>query len=249
MAYDDDTIWLVQDLTKEKQCAVEKIAWKEIQLNGARVVLPEVRVPPLLTSVIASEHQAIYEAARYLEKASNPERRRIILAFTTDTPTPTRARLGAAHRRPLPSKRGTRSKDEILKYLLAVRGTVYALVMPGYRTPDWEGLLRKLSILSKPVGLIMGGDPWDYANITFYVERTGGEARIVSSENAVAHLGELIDRLYSRYSLGYIPSNMKRDGKFRKIEVRVSPEVERREGGVIIRARKGYYAPREGSRR
>lgn len=172
IAYDDDTIWLAQGFTKEKQRVVEKIVWKEIRLtDGGRVVLPEVTVPPLLTSVLASEHQAIYEAAEYLQKASNPEKRRIILAFTTDMPTPTRARLRDMHRNPLPSEKGARSKDEILKYLLTVRSTVYALIAPGYLTSDRKRVLRALSTLTKPVGLMMGYDPWDHASIEFYVER------------------------------------------------------------------------------
>ncbi len=32
------------------------------------------------------------------------------------------------------------------------------------------------------------------------------------------------------------------DGKFRKIKLRVRPEVEKREGGVVILTKQGYYA-------
>jgi VWFA-related protein len=42
------------------------------------------------------------------------------------------------------------------------------------------------------------------------------------------------------YLLGYIPTNTARDGKFRKIEVKLSPAKKK---GLEVRARKGYYAP------
>jgi len=42
------------------------------------------------------------------------------------------------------------------------------------------------------------------------------------------------------YMIGYHPKNATRDGKFRKIQVRVNRK------NVVVRARKGYYAPLEG---
>ncbi len=46
------------------------------------------------------------------------------------------------------------------------------------------------------------------------------------------------------YLLGYTPSNPARDGRFRRIEVRLAPGKGR---GLKVRARRGYYAPREGA--
>jgi hypothetical protein len=45
------------------------------------------------------------------------------------------------------------------------------------------------------------------------------------------------------YLLGYNPTDLRRDGKFRKIEVKLRPP---RDKGVSVRARRGYYAPLEG---
>jgi VWFA-related protein len=44
------------------------------------------------------------------------------------------------------------------------------------------------------------------------------------------------------YLLGYNPSDLRRDGKFRKIEVRLLSKRP----GLKVRARRGYYAPQEG---
>jgi VWFA-related protein len=43
--------------------------------------------------------------------------------------------------------------------------------------------------------------------------------------------------LRNQYSLGYYPANQTRDGKYRKIQVKVSRK------GVVARARPGYRAP------
>ncbi len=48
-------------------------------------------------------------------------------------------------------------------------------------------------------------------------------------------------RIY--YLLGYNPTDLRRDGKFRKIEVKLQPPVGK---GLNVRARRGYFAPLEG---
>ena len=67
-------------------------------------------------------------------------------------------------------------------------------------------------------------------------EETGGFASLNSNDFAAA-----FDRIQhdnsSYYVLGYYPTNERRDGRFRKIEVRVSRP------GVEVRYRKGYAAP------
>jgi VWFA-related protein len=46
------------------------------------------------------------------------------------------------------------------------------------------------------------------------------------------------------YLLGYVPTDLRRDGSFRKIEVKLKGP---RRGGLKVRARRGYYAPLEGA--
>lgn len=70
-------------------------------------------------------------------------------------------------------------------------------------------------------------------------DQTGGRVIEVSSEK---HLQEAFDQiseeLRSEYTLGYYPTNPKRDGTFRKIK------VETTEKDMKVLARKGYYAPK-----
>lgn len=68
-------------------------------------------------------------------------------------------------------------------------------------------------------------------------DETGGFATVNTND-----LNGAFDRLVadnsSYYVLGYYPTNDRRDGKFRKIEVKLSKP------GLTVRARKGYVAPR-----
>ncbi len=64
---------------------------------------------------------------------------------------------------------------------------------------------------------------------------TGG--RVVTGTNLLDGLARIAAEARSYYLLGYTPTNRKRDGKFRKIEVTLNrPDLE-------VRARGGYYAP------
>lgn len=66
----------------------------------------------------------------------------------------------------------------------------------------------------------------------------------VSNTNDLARgVRRIADESRSYYLLGYVPTNTKRDGRFRKIEVKL------KEGrGLTVRARKGYYAPLDGDK-
>lgn len=68
-------------------------------------------------------------------------------------------------------------------------------------------------------------------------EQTGGFAAVERND-----FGSAFDRIVSEnstyYVLGYYPANERRDGRFRKLEVRV------KRPGLQVRSRRGYVAPR-----
>ncbi|OYT71145.1 MAG: hypothetical protein CFK52_08955 [Chloracidobacterium sp. CP2_5A] len=68
--------------------------------------------------------------------------------------------------------------------------------------------------------------------------QTGGRVLMVTSLSELSSgFGQLETELRAQYALSYYSSNEARDGKFRRIEVRV------KRPGVTVRARRGYYAP------
>ena len=74
-------------------------------------------------------------------------------------------------------------------------------------------------------------------------EETGG--RVISVGNKYEKLKEAFDQiaseLRSQYNIGYTPTNNKKDGTFRKIEIRG------KQPNLKVQARKGYYALSKGS--
>lgn len=79
------------------------------------------------------------------------------------------------------------------------------------------------------------------------IEESGGSQSLASdtggftirdSNDLAGGLKRISDETRAYYLIGYISSNPDRDGKFRKIEVKV-----RGRKGINIRARRGYYAP------
>jgi len=71
-------------------------------------------------------------------------------------------------------------------------------------------------------------------------EETGGRVIPVHNDRMLDKaFQEISEELRSQYVLGYYPTNNKRDGTFRKIQVQIDrPDLK-------ILSRKGYYAPRQ----
>ncbi|HKF56895.1 MAG TPA: hypothetical protein VKJ45_15660, partial [Blastocatellia bacterium] len=55
----------------------------------------------------------------------------------------------------------------------------------------------------------------------------------------------MVDHLRSRYTIGYVSSNTRRDGTYRKVRVQISPDVQKREGDLTVSTRRGYLAPKD----
>jgi len=70
---------------------------------------------------------------------------------------------------------------------------------------------------------------------------TGGFS-VKNTNDLLGGIKRIADESQSYYLVGYNSSNTARDGRFRKIQVKVAGK------GLKVRARKGYYAPLEGGK-
>jgi hypothetical protein len=78
-----------------------------------------------------------------------------------------------------------------------------------------------------------------------FVEETGGELISETPDKMTVALGRIVDNLSASYTAAYMPTNLVRDGKRRRIKVSASEEVEKREGRVVMRARRSYVMTKE----
>jgi VWFA-related protein len=161
-------------------------------------------------------NDGIYHATAHMRKSSNPNGRRVIIAITDNVSTQ-------------PFFIGHSAKEilhELFEHGIVICGVlVDSWLSKAQRATIWNRLLRK-------------------GNIKKYADETGGVVLNAKKEDVESQFGQLIDQLRTRYTLAYMPSNQKLDGKFRKIKVEISPEVEKREGKLAVLARRGYYARR-----
>ena len=105
-------------------------------------------------------------------------------------------------------------------------------------------LIGFTSDLNKDSGLFKKSDK-DKAEalLSKLAEETGGKAffpKEVSETHQIAQ--QISTDLRTQYSIGYYPTNSKKDGTFRSVKVQVSAGNRR----IVARTRNGYTAPREG---
>jgi hypothetical protein len=232
---------LIQDFTRDRQLLTDRIATVNDGV-AARV------------GQVWDIDEAVYQAAAHLARASSPYARRLIIAVTFN---------GACQE---VSKGHTRI--EAIEQLFESGSVVF-----GLYTWDDIAAIRIQNKLAKPdkfdkynpadfiLRKVTHEKPYQPRDVIGdYARETGGCVSLAASprferwpprrspaELAAEKLefAKAIDHLRASYSLAYVSSNQKRDGKFRKIQLRVSPEVEKRKGKMDIITRRGYYARRK----
>ena len=118
---------------------------------------------------------------------------------------------------------------------------IYSVDPRGLTALGDEGILVSGLPPEAPTDLGMTGMMNDLRvsqdSLRVLADETGGFAAVNSNDFSRA-FSRILDENSTYYVLGYYPANDRRDGKFRKIEVRV------KRPGLEVRARRGYVAPR-----
>lgn len=112
------------------------------------------------------------------------------------------------------------SSDKALKAALAANALIYTIDMSA---PDNNGKQRLMN----------------HVALKNFAEKTGGT--FVPTPGGVAMrdaFKKIVDELGNQYTLGYQPQSIKKDGKWRAIELTVA------KANLTIRTRKGYNAPK-----
>ena len=200
------------------------IADKLEDRNKLRNILrPSARTPEGDLAEFARPGEAIYQAARYLEKTASPGRRKIIIVI---------ANAGWLdkwwHPRPAAEVKGMLEKTGTTVYGL------YQDFVPG-DVAEFQRLNHKDKQRRS------GG------TIEEFVEQTGGSLLVGKTAESDEMLIKLAGLIRSSYTIGYYPENSDFDGGFRRISLELSPGGKVKAGPVNIKTRSGYRAFRPSS--
>jgi VWFA-related protein len=122
------------------------------------------------------------------------------------------------------TERGRASASEVTRAVLEADAAVYSTKVPGQNPVN--------------LSLSFGGGLVDVEKLA---QETGGEMFDVQKEGSMyVTLKRVIDRLKTRYTLGYVPPTPG-DGKFHRLEVRLASGT----AGHTIVSKKGYYGTRQ----
>jgi Ca-activated chloride channel homolog len=118
-----------------------------------------------------------------------------------------------------------------------------------YTESEIKSIVKESDVQIYAIGIY---DPWAATDeerhgpalLGEITEVTGGRAYTLSSPNELADTATKIGmELRNQYVLGYRPTNVVRDGKWRKVKVKLTPPKEL--PPLHVYARTGYYAPTE----
>jgi len=171
-------------------------------------------------------NRAFYEAAHYMDQAANPDGRRVIIMITATNKA-----------FDCPGVSGEEARQAILE-----SGSVVCGLMPKTAAQRVED--RAMAAITGIGGLMK----LKSSNLKQLAEETGGEIMNDKPEDLNRAFNNLIDHLRTRYSIGFVSTNTKRDGSFRKLKAEVSPSVRQREGNLVVRTRRGYLAGKAASK-
>lgn len=105
-----------------------------------------------------------------------------------------------------------------------------------------EKLVKQTDVLIYSIGYLSRGGRMGMAEmqLTALARDTGGDAFFPEDLRALNEIyAKVLDELGSRYTLGYLSTNPKDDGSWRKIDVKVTrPDAAK----AKVRARPGYFA-------
>ena len=105
-------------------------------------------------------------------------------------------------------------------------------------------LLRASDVTVYPVGFLASrGSPrmTQQSQLMEMARLTGGRALFPGTMKELEPMySQIATEIHAQYVLGYVPTNAARDGKWRKVEIRLKrPAAER----LQLRTRQGYFAP------
>jgi VWFA-related protein len=181
------------------------------------------RVPPHDEEAGHCFSGAFLEAANYMRRAGNPDGRRVIIMITGITTYFDCLAVSA---------------DDARMAILESGAVVCGIV------PKTPGQQMENAVMRAAAG-IGGLFKAKTSGLKQLAEETGGEVLIDKPEVLDQTFNQLIDHLRTRYTLGFVSTNRKRDGSFRKLKLELTHPPANREDRLVVKTKRGYIAAKE----
>ena len=201
---------LTQDFTRDHEAVARAIQAAPGKCGGK----------PNLCNEEAYFNEGIFQAAARAHKASNASNRPVIIWLTDNVPN-------------IPDDK-VHSEAAAIDLLRESGVVVCTLMEKSAMSHTFEIGYTKNPMFAP---FRMSHPPGD---VHKYAEESGGIVIGAHRDEISSKLADLIDRLRSRYTIGYRPMEEKPTGTLCKIEVKLTKAALKREGAVDIRARRGY---------
>ena len=178
------------------------------------------RIPPHDEEASHCFNRAFDEAANYMNHAANPDGRRVIIVLT-----------GITTDFDCPGPSGDETRRDILE-----SGAVVCGIVPKTAEQRLEsGIMRTVT----GIGGVFKAKA---SSLNKLAEETGGEVLSDKPELLNHVFNDLIDHLRTRYVIGFVSSNKKRDGTVRKLKLDVAQPSTKSEDRLVVRTRRSYIA-------
>ena len=177
-------------------------------------------------------NEAVWQAVAELNRGANPAGRRVVIWLTDNYAN-------------VPAPRIVKhfGKGMTMDRLHSERQAIQALHESGTVVAP---LIRKSRVMLPFIALELAAEKplarrYPPGDVYKYAELTGGEALKLGRRSVEERLGQLIDELRSRYTIGYKPSAGKPAGSFCRLRVILAPEGSLRPEEWDVLATAGYY--------
>jgi VWFA-related protein len=190
--------------------------------DRARTVRAIEKAATLTSEEPAHFNEGVYQAAMQLRQSGSPRNRRVIIWLTDNLPNVPYRKKFPAHTE-IEAFRALHEEGAVVAPIL-LKSAFWAVVGPIAQATEHS---HKKDFPP--------GDARKYA------ELTGGQAVGLRGKRPEERLGQLIDELRARYTIGYRPAASLPAGTFRQIHVDLAASGTLRPKEWKVLARQGYY--------
>jgi VWFA-related protein len=183
-------------------------------------------------------NQGIFQAALQTRQSAIPASRRVIVWFTDNIPNIPSEEIRSQYAKSMPPG-SIHTEKEALHELFA-SGAVVCTILERSDISESEFMAN----MNKPL-MMLYRKQYPPGDVYKYSLETGGQVfEPTGPKQAAQRLSDMIDQIRNRYALGYHPvtaADQSSAGQFYQLKLKVTPEAEKREGKLIVRARRGFY--------